>query len=282
MAPPGFEFSNIMTAGFRSLTYPEPCDDLNRYPIYGDFGSPLFNRSVVPIIACLAPRALFSDAKKLLRVMGAFEDSLIRRLDFDQEIILGSGRDPIGFYRALQSPRTRVIEINLPDFAPLKERLIAEKCGQHDLKIPNLRVVGMDLLENDLLGTCSRVGIEADRDLLVYEVGLTMYLPAAEQEKLFTNIDRLFHSMQRRCILLTSSFDIGRHSSHRKSLSLNGLVLLIEKFFRSRIHIDNHAPDAFFQTRGYRIVRGGEILIGDVKLHGFHRGLTITGYVWNG
>ncbi len=282
MARPSFEFSNMMTAGFRALTYPEPCDDLDRYPVYGDFGSPLFNRSIVPVIARLAPRELFNDAKKLLKVMGAFEDSLIRRLDFGQEIVLGSGRDPVGFYRALQSPRARVIEINLPDFAPLKERLIAEKCGRHDLKIPNLRVVGMDLLNDDLLVACRREGFEAGRDLLVYEVGLTMYLPAAEQEKLFANIDRLFRNMKRRCILLTSSFDSGRHSSHRKSLSLNGLVLLIEKLFRSRIRIDNHAPDAFFEGRGYRIVRGGETLTGDVKLEGLQEGLTITGYVWNG
>jgi hypothetical protein len=131
MANPGFEFSNKMTAGFRAMTYPDYCNDIEKYPVYGDFSSPMFNKSIIPIIALLAPKALFSDCKKLLQIFGAFENSLIRQLNFDQEIILGSGRDPIAFYRALQNRESRIMEINLPDFTCLKRRLIDDKCREY-------------------------------------------------------------------------------------------------------------------------------------------------------
>jgi len=281
MARPSFEFSNMMGAGFRALTYPAACDDLNRYPVYGGFGSPVFNRSVVPVLAWLAPRAMFSDCKRMMRLLGPFEDSLIQRLDFDQEIILGSGRTLTGFYRALQRPQSRVIEINLPDFAAVKEGLIAEKCRKYNLRIPNLRAIGMDLLKEDLLKTCLREGIEADRDLLVYECGLTMSLPAGAQERLYANVDRLFRWMKRRCILLTSSFDACRTPGLLTSLYVHGMVMAFEKLFRSEIQIDHHAPDAFFESRGYRVVKGGERLTMEVWLDDLHDGLAITGYVWN-
>jgi len=281
MSRPSFEFSNILGAGFRALTYPEACDDLNRYPVYGGFGSPVFNRSVVPILAWLAPRALFRDCKRMMRLLGPFEGSLIQRLDFDQEIILGSGRTLTGFYRALQRSQLRVIEINLPDFAAVKESLIDENCGKYNLRIPNLRAIGMDLLKDDLLKTCLREGIEADRDLLVYECGLTMSLPVTAQERLYANVDRLFRRMKRRCILLTSSFDIGRTPGNLTSLYLHGMVMAFEKLFRSEIQIDHHAPDAFFGSRGYRVVKGEERLTRAVRLDDLHDGLTIRGYVWN-
>jgi len=281
MTRPSFEFSNMVGAGFRALSYPEPCDDLNRYPVYGGFGSPVFNSSVVPFLAWLAPRALFSDCKRMMRLLGPFEESLIQRLDSDQEIILGSGRSLTGFYRALQSSHSRVIEINLPDFAVVKERLIAEKCGKYNLRVPNLRAIGMDLLKEDLPGICHREGVEADRDLVVYECGLTMCLPAGELDRLYTNVDRLFRCMKRRCILLISSFDIGKAPGHWTSLYLHGMVVAFEKLFRSEIRLDNHAPDAFFESRGYRVVNGGEQLTKEVKLDDLHDGLAITGYVWN-
>jgi hypothetical protein len=271
----------MMTAGFRALTYPAYCDDVDRYPVYGDFSSPIFNKSVIPIIAWLAPKALFGDAKNLLRIFGAFEDGLIKRLDFDQEIVLGSGRDPIAFYRALQDRQAKVIEINLPDFAVVKRELVEEKCRRYDLAIPNLHILGMDLLKDDLFEACLQEGIDIDRNLVIYEVGLTMYLSEAQQEKLFENVDRLFRRMKGKCVLLTSTFDISQASAHRKNFSLNGLVLAIEKLFRSKIRIDNHAPDAFFSQRGYRIVKAGGKLHDQVTLDGLHGGLSITGYVWN-
>lgn len=282
MSSANFEFSNLMTAGFRELIDPDPSPDVGKFPVYGDFGSPLFNRIVIPLIAFFAPRALFADMKRLLKIFSAFGDSLVRRLDFDQEIILGSGRDPVAFYRALQNPKATILEINLPDFAALKRQMVTEKCRAHGVSVSNLQDLGMDLLHDDLAPKCLAAGIDPSRNLLVYEVGLTMYLSQENQERLFTNIDRLFRQMKKTCVLLCSSFDRNLHADHQKDIRLKGILYAIEKFFQSKILTTNHSPDEFFLRNGYRIVHGGETLFGDVKLDSLTNGLAVTGYVRNG
>jgi len=304
----GFEFSNKMTAGVRALTYADQCNDIEQYPIYGDFSSHFFNKNIMPCIEFLAPKSLFNDYKELVQIFGAFNKSLIKQLQFEQEIQLGGGRDPLAFYRAIQNKNTKVTEINLPDFTVLKEYLIDEKCKKHQLDIPNLRLLGMDLLKESLVKNCILPNlseetnsfdvmglshkddileynptdyIDTDKELLIYEFGLTVYLSDQQREFLYKNIDKLCQKINKKCIFLTTSFNKKKKKETGKAKSLHAFVYFIEKFFKTKINVTSFSPDSFFEQRGYKVIRGGDIIHNDVVLPSLDGGMSITGYVLN-
>jgi len=102
--------------------------------------------------------------------------------EFAQMLILGAGFDtrPI-WWPALAGTRAIIVEVDLPPVIAMKRATLAA----HDIDYPaNIRLVGCDLADPDLLARLQAAGYMPDEPVAVFLEGVTFFLPPKATERL--------------------------------------------------------------------------------------------------